>query len=1411
MQVIIRLSMLTMVLFCTLSLIAQNDFATSFETRLNNFLLNNIQEKVYVQTNSNRYAPGDTLWFKSTLVNAITHTPPKSEKLIYIDLVSPDKKVLIHQVFYVFSGFSAGCLPLKKDFEFGTYTLIAYTNYMRNFSSEFFFQKEIELVKSASTELEWEFNPSVVSFDKGDSVIINMLAKPSKAGEVNADAEITVQLAKGNILGGKAKLIGNAGSFRFFVPDSLRLPQATFTLSLPFEKSKTERFKVELSPSRPDLQFMPEGGWLIPGYSNIVAFKCIDASGTPILVSGSVFDPNKGKVADFETEYQGMGTFRLDAADSINYQAEISWQGKTFRYALPKVNTRAYGLHLVAETVDSIEFHAIKPTDKMESIGLMCHTRGQITYFAFGNTDEKVSRIMVPKDLLKSGLSIFTLLAKKYPMAERLLLIEKDDHLNIAVSVDKKSFGKREKVDVGLKVTDNQGNPVVGSFSMNAFDLEAGLLIDPNENILNYLLYSSDLRGKTFEARHFFDKKNPLYQRNLDLLMLTSGWRRFAWPDVLLNLPRENQFPVEKGLSLSGEVRRAFNNKPVPKNFEVTVSLKQKHHVFIESTRTDDSGRFFFDLPEFTDSAQLVIQTKNRLGWQRDYLIDLQSNLEKRNLNHIAFNKTNKVPLKSMVEVRTQFLSESKEKPIQRGKAEKSRKDNYYFPGRDTFLIEEVEVRSDFLTRRDSLIHQTGEPDVVIESTQLEKLSEQIPWYSTIWDLLQDQIPGLLIMQRPYDAELAKRFNLVIGNMDDAVYFRVHANTQGRLLISVDGEFLGNRSVKLYDFLSYMDPAEIESVNFIAQPKKYENATFDKDLDVYSSGLSYSDASTPIGITTEINDLPIDGEMSMDELFIGEGSGEIGINLEYLEQMERVMAPPSYLYISTKSKKGIFASRTKGIAHLYLQGLSNYREFYSPKYETQIQKESNQPDNRTTLYWDPNVVTDQDGEASVSFYTGDSGSPFGMMVQGLSLDGQCGVGYFELNSGALRADSVQKFLTDNYSQEPESIDYSSLQLVAGLVTDRENGAVLSSAHIFQEEPYYHVACNFEGEFFIELQRADLNKAFTVLCPGYLPETITPEMIQSGKIAVELRSAPVFQIVAETKARNIVRESMRKSNKLYANEAVFQGYFREAISVNSNCYGIFESAFHYTNKGVAGDAGSLLYETERFKNMEDRNGHPLLILKPNHRNRFYPLNSDVLSIPPAFWQYNYLSDFEFLLLGEVMLGNTRCYKIIFDQVDNIFHPLEKGILYIEKESLALRRAQWEVSPKARTFLSYTRYLQSNPMGYGLQVSSTYSEANYSWHNEHLILQSTKERMEILVNNVDVLKFERSLVVNSLSTKSRKLMSNSTFDSLVENGKAKRMQVKEAQYQIGSWVRYGIIKPERYLINDARFMHDITQYR
>ena len=63
-------------------------------------------------------------------------------------------------------------------------------------------------------------------------------------------------------------------------------------------------------------------------------------------------------------------------------------------------------------------------------------------------------------------------------------------------------------------------------------------------------------------------------------------------------------------------------------------------------------------------------------------------------------------------------------------------------------------------------------------------------------------------------------------------------------------------------------------------------------------------------------------------------------------------------------------------------------EFYSPKYETLEAKRSVIPDYRTTIFWKPDVVISDDGEASFEFYTSDFKTTYSVVIEGLTNDGR---------------------------------------------------------------------------------------------------------------------------------------------------------------------------------------------------------------------------------------------------------------------------------------------------------------------------------------------------------------------------------------------------------------------------------------
>ena len=67
--------------------------------------------------------------------------------------------------------------------------------------------------------------------------------------------------------------------------------------------------------------------------------------------------------------------------------------------------------------------------------------------------------------------------------------------------------------------------------------------------------------------------------------------------------------------------------------------------------------------------------------------------------------------------------------------------------------------------------------------------------------------------------------------------------------------------------------------------------------------------------------------------------------------------------------------------HTDITGYYEARSFYSPNYQS---PEKSKPDERTTIYWAPNITTNKNGEAAMSFYNADPATTIKVDVQGLT-------------------------------------------------------------------------------------------------------------------------------------------------------------------------------------------------------------------------------------------------------------------------------------------------------------------------------------------------------------------------------------------------------------------------------------------
>jgi hypothetical protein len=89
------------------------------------------------------------------------------------------------------------------------------------------------------------------------------------------------------------------------------------------------------------------------------------------------------------------------------------------------------------------------------------------------------------------------------------------------------------------------------------------------------------------------------------------------------------------------------------------------------------------------------------------------------------------------------------------------------------------------------------------------------------------------------------------------------------------------------------------------------------------------------------------------------------------------------------SRKGNERINTaRGMSYVSVPGYASMREFYSPNYAEQ-QQEYASKDLRTTIYWNPRMITDQKNQKlKFSFYNNDYSHSFRLVMEGMDSEGK---------------------------------------------------------------------------------------------------------------------------------------------------------------------------------------------------------------------------------------------------------------------------------------------------------------------------------------------------------------------------------------------------------------------------------------
>ena len=680
-----------------------------------------------------------------------------------------------------------------------------------------------------------------------------------------------------------------------------------------------------------DIQFLPEGGNLVAGLPARIGFKAVGEDGKGITISGVITDHNQKQVASFSSLRNGMGSFDLNVMPGESYTAKVNMPGGMVKeYPLPAIKSTGTVLRV------------INPTDK-DSVNVS---------------------LAATNDLIQSGESYFLICKSRGIICYAAVLNFKEGTVSRKIAKQLFPSGITHFI-----LANTKGQPLNERlvFIDHNDNLHIELATDkqvyaPRDSIAMHIVVT-DTSGTPVAGNFSLAvtddaqvKQDSLNSENIITRMLLTGdlkgfieepgyylqiknsqaWQALdnllltqGWVIYDWQAKQNTLFAAESEFEVKGQVQNGFNG-----SLKATrVTLLSKSPLFAKDTLTDSDGRFVFhNFPEI-DTQAFVIKAVNR----RD-----------KSFNVGIVIDDVKPPLYAMAAgpaMQPWYLS-SDTALLNTAKNNRTRIEQEYVAP-NGHLLKEVTVKAQKIVKDSKNLNGSGNADEVIDEKELEKAGKK-----TFLQLLYEKIPG----------------------------FR-----EG--VFSVQGNPLyGSKVWK--DRILY--PLVIDGNPFLDGYKNQEWYFIDdKPIKLIIDGISIYKV-VPIGYPpfSDITDY-LKAHSAEDIKGI-----EVMSSSKYTGKYDNIFSSSpgdiAFVEITTRSGRGPWIKNTPGMYLYKPLALSWPKQFYKPRYIVN-DTTKHLPDTRSTIDWEPNILTNKNGQATISFYAADKPATYTVIIEGS--DGNGNIGY----------------------------------------------------------------------------------------------------------------------------------------------------------------------------------------------------------------------------------------------------------------------------------------------------------------------------------------------------------------------------------------------------------------------------------
>ena len=512
--------------------------------RLNTFGHYVPQEKVYVHMDNTCYFLGDTIWYAIYTRCTDRDLPSKISRVLYVELFNQDGYLVERQILEMKNGKSWGNFALPDTLYSGYYELRAYTRWQLNwgqYEHEHTYAEE-ELFYTMAMAKEY-----FRDYDKLYSRVFPVYDKPKEPGIYSHDMTLRPlrRYFKDEIPRPKfhltlypegGTLVADAPCRMAFEVSNEQGETATGRCVVLDSKRQPVAEAEAVNRGRGLLQFTPKSG---ETYQAVFYSDSINSKGDTVIV--------KAKLNNIPTE--GISTMLNLTGEAL--MLEVNARGA--------MSHTQFGYTITHEGILE-EFGRLEGRHSTITIPRSALRPGvnQMTLF------DAEGRIYADRLFFVSSPNLTRPTVKVSGLKEEYEPYEKIA-LTIQALPPPSLLGRGQNVS-SPKLRNESGNVIAPSLTGRAggessisLSIRDAALSDPlydNASIQVEMLLSSEIKGFVPNPGWYFERDDEEHRLALDLLMLTQGWRRFDWREMATPRVFMLTHPAEYSQVLEGSVHR---------------------------------------------------------------------------------------------------------------------------------------------------------------------------------------------------------------------------------------------------------------------------------------------------------------------------------------------------------------------------------------------------------------------------------------------------------------------------------------------------------------------------------------------------------------------------------------------------------------------------------------------------------------------------------------------------------------------------------------------------------------------------------------------------------------------------------------------------------------------------------------